>query len=53
VLARWIESDDRNRTQNEVLDEMVHHLGYRRRGHKIVEALTKAITEARRDSTPR
>jgi very-short-patch-repair endonuclease len=52
-LARWIESDDQNRTQNEVLDEMVHHLGYRRRGHKIVETLTKAITEARRDSTPR
>jgi very-short-patch-repair endonuclease len=42
-LARWIASDGRLRTDDEMLTEMVRELGFARRGSKIVEALTRAI----------
>lgn len=47
-LARWVESDGLLRTEEEVLAEMMHELPFRRRGSRIVAALTRAIREARR-----
>jgi very-short-patch-repair endonuclease len=46
-LARWIESDDHLRTKDELLEEMMRELGFRRRGQRIVEALERAIGQAR------
>ena len=46
-LVRWIESDDRLRTEDELLGECVVELGYRRCGHRIIEALQTAIATAR------
>jgi very-short-patch-repair endonuclease len=47
-LARWIESDDRLRTEDELLDEMMRELGFQKRGSRIVTAITQAIRQARR-----
>jgi very-short-patch-repair endonuclease len=46
-LAQWIETDGMLRTEDELLEEMMAELGYRRRGSKIVSALTAAIEKAR------
>jgi very-short-patch-repair endonuclease len=46
-LIRWIESDRRLRTTDEVLTEAMGELGFNRRGPRIVETLTDAITKAR------
>jgi very-short-patch-repair endonuclease len=43
ALVRWIKSDTRLRTREELLDEAMRALGFRRRGARIVEALNKAI----------
>ena len=47
AIARWIESDDVLRTEDEVLTEMMDTLGFRRRGSRIVNALTDAIRTGR------
>jgi len=47
-LARWIESDDGLRTEEEVLVEMMNELGFRRRGKNVVARLHAAIRRARR-----
>lgn len=47
ALAKWIESDGVPRTEDEVLSEMMAFLGYKRRGGRIVSALTSAIRRAR------
>jgi very-short-patch-repair endonuclease len=47
-LARWIDSDDTLRTEEELLVEMMNELGFRRRGGRIVSALTAAIKQVRR-----
>jgi very-short-patch-repair endonuclease len=47
-LVRWIESDTLLRTEEELLDEAVHCLGYHRRGTSIVAALQAAVSEVRR-----
>ena len=47
-LMRWIESDTLLRTQDEVVDEAVRLLGYRRHGANIVAALHTAVTDSRR-----
>ena len=47
-LVRWIESDDLIRTQDELLEETVRELGFKRRGSKIVTAIESAIRQARR-----
>ncbi len=48
ALARWIESDGRLRTEEELLQVLMAELGFHRRGSLIVEALTRAIRRARR-----
>jgi len=42
-LAQWIRSDDLMRTQDELLQEMMHELGFQRRGKNVVRRLTTAI----------
>ena len=46
-LATWIESDGLLRTEEQVLDLMMDELGFRRRGHLVVAAITDAIRAAR------
>lgn len=48
ALVRWIESDTLLRTEDELLAEAVRQLGYKKRGSRIVAALTIAIRQARR-----
>ena len=50
-LVRWIESDGRLRTEDELIAECAVELGYRRRGSRIVKALQSAIAAARSDNS--
>ncbi|MCC7364668.1 MAG: DUF4011 domain-containing protein [Dehalococcoidia bacterium] len=45
-LVRWITSDGRMRTDEELLDEMVQELGFSRRGTRIEAAIRAAIAAA-------
>ena len=47
-LACWVMSDGRLRTDEETFEEMFEQMDYTRRGHRIREALFKAIEEAMR-----
>ncbi len=47
-IIEWIESDELNRTKEELLEEMIKVLGYKRRGPRIVSVLTKVINGVRR-----
>lgn len=47
ALVKWIQSDGRLRTDDEVAEEMVQELGFRRRGPRIMSAIRKAIARAR------
>ncbi len=47
ALVRWIESDGRLRSQDELIAECVNALGFKRRGSRIVERLQAAIEAAR------
>jgi len=49
-LVRWLESDGRNRTRNELIEELVRELGYKRRGRRIIARLEQAISRARESS---
>jgi very-short-patch-repair endonuclease len=44
-LIRWIESDGRLRTEQEIADELFDTLGFHRRGTRIDKAIRKAITQ--------
>ena len=44
-LINWIESDQRLRTDQELADEMIKALGFKRRGARIEEAIRKAIAQ--------
>jgi very-short-patch-repair endonuclease len=46
-LIRWIKSDGRLRTDEEILSEAVRELGFKRRGVRIDEKLRRAIESAR------
>jgi very-short-patch-repair endonuclease len=46
-VIRWIESDGRLRTEEDLLDEAIEVLGFSRRGQRIVAALRQAIIDAR------
>ncbi|HVA09048.1 MAG TPA: AAA domain-containing protein, partial [Acidimicrobiales bacterium] len=46
-LIRWIKSDTLLRTDDQLLSEAMDALEFRRRGNKIVAALTAAIADAR------
>jgi hypothetical protein len=47
ALIRWIESDERIRTEDELVDEVAQEIG-KRRGKNVVAAITAAISQARR-----
>ena len=47
AVVRWIESDTLLRTEQELLLEVMHQLGFHRRGSKIESAITAAIAQAR------
>jgi very-short-patch-repair endonuclease len=47
-LVRWIESDDLVRTEDDLLIETIHELGFEKRGKNIVAAILAAIRVARR-----
>jgi very-short-patch-repair endonuclease len=47
ALIRWIESDTLLRTEDQLLVEAMEHLGFQRRGWKIVAAITDAIARVR------
>jgi hypothetical protein len=49
-LIRWIESDTLLRTREQLLDEAIRELGFRRRGKKIVSSLEGAISEAHHET---
>jgi hypothetical protein len=46
-LIKWIESDTLLRTKEQLLDEAIQLLGFRRRGKKIVAAIERAILAGR------
>lgn len=48
ALIRWIESDTLLRTEDELLAEAIHQLGFKKRGSRIVAALNLAIAQARK-----
>jgi len=41
----WIESDDRLRTDDELVEELFRELGYRRRGPKIISRLQETVSQ--------
>jgi hypothetical protein len=45
-LVDWIETDGRLRTDQELADEMIKALGFKRRGARIDEAIRKAIAQS-------
>jgi hypothetical protein len=49
-LIHWIESDDLIRTEDELLLETMHELGFKRGGKKIVVRIRVAIKQARGNS---
>jgi very-short-patch-repair endonuclease len=53
ALVGWIESDTLLRTEEQLLGEAMHLLGFSRRGTRIVGALKRAIAEGRRGSSRR
>ncbi len=48
LLVRWVESDGLLRTDDELTSEVVPLLGFKRKGPKIVAAITSAIERVRR-----
>ena len=46
-MVRWIQSDGRLRTDEEIAGEVVKELGFLRRGTRIVEAVNQAIRAVR------
>ncbi|MFN0009321.1 MAG: AAA domain-containing protein [Planctomycetota bacterium] len=42
-LVTWVKSDGRLRTDDQILDLMVEELGFKKRGHRIVDAIMTAI----------
>ena len=48
ALARWIRSDTLLRTREELIEEMVLELGYKRRGARIVAAVEAAVDRTSR-----
>lgn len=45
-VVRWIQSDRRLRTDDEIVNEVLQELGFHRRGSRIVEAIRDAIRTA-------
>jgi very-short-patch-repair endonuclease len=53
ALGQWILSDGLLRTDDELLEEMMRELDFRRRGNRIVTALQRAIVDVRRGTGER
>ncbi len=53
IMVRWIKSDGKLRTDEEILSEVVRELGFLRRGTRIVEAVNDAIRSVRGDAGTR
>jgi hypothetical protein len=51
ALARWIESDGRLRTGEELQRELMHELGITRRGARVVQALEETLAALRRSGS--
>jgi hypothetical protein len=47
-LVRWVLSDGRLATDEEIITELTQELGFHRKGSRIVAALTDAIRAAKR-----
>ena len=47
AMVRWVQSDGKLRTDEEILSEVVRELGFLRRGTRIVEAVNQAIRSVR------
>ena len=50
AMVRWVKSDEKNRTDEEILREVIRELGFLRRGPRIVEAVNEAISAVRRQT---
>ena len=48
AIVRWIESDTLLRTRDQLVDEVMHELSFRRHGQRIVAAITQAIEAEKR-----
>ena len=48
TIVRWITSDERLRTDDEIISEAIQELGFQKRGTKIVAAIERAIENLRR-----
>jgi hypothetical protein len=48
LLVRWLQSDGLLRTDDELIEAAARELGFRRRGARIVAALSAAISQTRR-----
>jgi hypothetical protein len=47
--VRWVQSDGRLRTDDEIVSEAVKELGFSKRGKRIVEAIERPIADVRQD----
>jgi len=47
ILVQWILSDGLLKTDDEIIDELLPILGYRRRGPRIVQQITEAIAKVK------
>ncbi len=52
ALIRWIQSDTLLRTEDELIDEAMRCLGFKKRGPRIVESLSAAIERAQQPDSP-
>jgi hypothetical protein len=48
-LVRWVESDGKLRTDEQIINEMMKLLPFRRRGRRIEQRIRKAIEDVRLD----
>ena len=53
AIVRWVQSDGKLRTNEEILSDVVRELGFLRRGTRIVEAVNQAIRAVRADARTR
>jgi very-short-patch-repair endonuclease len=47
VMVEWVQSDTLLRTEDQIVTEVMRELGFRKRGKRIVEAITSAINTRR------
>ena len=51
-IVKWIDSDTLLRDEDEVVEEVVMELGFKRHGAKIVAAIKSAVRAARSEQAP-